>query len=250
MRFRALALAAAGLCGLAGSGFPQALEREKHAEAEARYRAGEEQMRAESFEAATVEFKAAVALDPSFVLAHYSLGQAYMALKRYPDAAQAYERCRDVLQHENGLDERARAALRRQREDEITELRRSMQRLGSGQIKGVDAEQETIKLEERVRLLENANQSGREERFQVPAEISLALGSAYLRGGQHPEAEQAYLDATKADPKMGAAWNNLAVVYLQTGRLDEARKALGRARKSGFAVNPRLEHDVEHPKGQ
>jgi Flp pilus assembly protein TadD len=82
----------------------------------------------------------------------------------------------------------------------------------------------------------------------MPAEISLALGSAYLRGGRHTEAEQAYLDATKANPKMGAAWNNLAVVYLQTGRLDEAGKALSRAKKAGFAVNPRLAHDVEQPK--
>jgi tetratricopeptide (TPR) repeat protein len=248
MRTRNLVLASVMLSTLAGWALPQALERERHAEAERHYQAGEEQMQAESFEAAAAEFKKAVSLDPSFVLAHYSLGQAYMALRRYPDAVSAYESCRDVLQHENGLDEKARGALQRQREDEITELRRSMQRMGSGQIKGVDAEQENIKLEERIRFLENANQSGRDERFQVPAEISLALGSAYLRSGQHPEAERAYVDATKADPKLGAAWNNLAVVYLQTGRLDDARKALGRAKKAGFTVNPRLEQDIEHPK--
>jgi tetratricopeptide (TPR) repeat protein len=250
MRFPMLAVTVAALSGLAPWTFPEALEREKHAEAETHYKAGEEQMHAESFEAAAAEFKRAVALDPSFVLAHYSLGQAYMALRRYSDAVAAYERCRDVLRHESGLDEKARAALERQRDDEIRELRRSMQRMGSGQIKNVDAEQENIKLEERIRILENANRSGREDRFQVPAEVSLALGSAYLRGGQHPEAEQAYLDATKVDPKLGAAWNNLAVVYLQIGRLDDARKALERARKSGFAVNPRLQQDIEHPKAK
>ena len=81
-------------------------------------------MQAESFEAAADEFKRAVALDPSFVLAHYSLGQAYMALKRYSNAVLAYERCRDVFQHESGLDEKARAVLERQRDDEISELRK------------------------------------------------------------------------------------------------------------------------------
>ncbi len=246
MRFWPLAISAVVLLGSAGPLLPEALEREKHAEAEGHYRAGEERMQAESFEEAAAEFQVAVGLDPSFVLAHYSLGQAYMALKRYPDAVAAYERCRDVLERENSLDERARAALQRQREDEITELKRSIQRVQSGQLKGgVDPDQETIKLEERIRFLENANQSGRDQRPEVPAEISLALGSAQIRAGHLPEAEAAYVEATKANPKLGAAWNNLAVVYMQTGRFLEADKALNRAKKAGFSVNPRLEKDIE-----
>jgi tetratricopeptide (TPR) repeat protein len=245
MRCWPLAISAVVLLGSAGPLLSDALEREKHSEAERHYRAGEERMQAESFEEAAAEFKTAVDLDPSYVLAHYSLGQAYMALKRYPEAIASYAECRDVLQHENSLDERARAALQRQREDEITELRRSIQRVQSGQLKGgVDPQQETIKLEERIRLLENANQSGRDQRPEVPAEISLALGSAQIRAGHLAEAEAAYLEATKADSKLGAAWNNLAVVYLQTGRPDEADKALNRAKKAGFAVNPRLEQDI------
>jgi pentatricopeptide repeat protein len=207
-------------------------------------------MQSESFEAAAAEFKAAVDLDPSYVLAHYSLGQAYMALKRYPDAVAAYEQCRDVLEHENSLDERARGVLQRQRDDEITELKRSIQRVQSGQLKGgMDPEQETIKLEERIRFLQNANQSGRDQRLEVPAEISLALGSAQIRAGHLSEAEAAYVEATKANPKLGAAWNNLAVVYMQTGRFDEAEKALRRAKKAGFAVNERLEQDIESHRG-
>jgi pentatricopeptide repeat protein len=244
MNCRTLALTAAVLWGLPGWVLPQALEKEKHAEAERHYRSGEERMQAESFEEAAAEFRVAVGLDPAFAMAHYSLGQAYMALRRYPDAVAAYEQCRDVLQHEVGLDERARAALERQRSDEIDELRRSIERVQRGQIKGVDAEHETIKLEERIRFLENANHSGREHRFQVPAEISLALGSAHVRAGQLAEGEAAYLEATKADPSLGAAWNNLAAVYSQTGRFDEAKRALGRAKKAGFSVDPRLEQDV------
>ncbi len=246
MRCASLALSAVLLLILPGRLLPQALQQVKHAEAVTHYRAGEQQMQAESFEEAAAEFRTAVGLDPTFVLAHYSLGQAYMALKRYPDAVAAYEQCRDVLEHETSLDARARAALDRQREDEITELRRSIQRVQSGQLKGgVDPQQETIKLEERIRFLENANQSGRDRRVEVPAEISLALGSAQVRAGHVAEAEAAYVEATKANPKLGAAWNNLAVIYMRTGRIEEAGKALERAKKAGFGVNPRLEQDIE-----
>ena len=45
-------------------------------------------------------------------------------------------------------------------------------------------------------------------------------------------------------PKSGEAHNNLAVVYLQTGRYDEAEKAVKAAEKTGFKVNPMLKEDI------
>ena len=40
------------------------------------------------------------------------------------------------------------------------------------------------------------------------------------------------------------AFNNLAVVYLMTGRVPDAAAALERAKKSGYAVHPQLERDI------
>jgi Flp pilus assembly protein TadD len=79
----------------------------------------------------------------------------------------------------------------------------------------------------------------------TPAELSLALGSAHFRSGSLPEAEREHLAAAGANPRLGEAHNNLAVVYMMTGRLDEAARALDRARKSGYKVHPQLEKDVK-----
>jgi Tfp pilus assembly protein PilF len=79
----------------------------------------------------------------------------------------------------------------------------------------------------------------------VPAWISLALGSAYFRAGKLADAEQEYKAAIAADPGTGEAHSNLAVVYLETGRYDEAEKAVKAAEKAGFRVNPQLKQDIK-----
>ena len=79
----------------------------------------------------------------------------------------------------------------------------------------------------------------------TPAWISIALGSAYFRGGSNPDAEREYLEVLKADPKLGEAHNNLAVVYLLTGREPQAEAEINAAEQAGFKVNPQLKEDVK-----
>ena len=79
----------------------------------------------------------------------------------------------------------------------------------------------------------------------VPAPLMLALGSAYIRNGQLGEAETSYKEAVQTDPKLGAAYSNLAVIYLKTGRYPEAKDAVRRAEQSGLLVNPALKADID-----
>jgi tetratricopeptide (TPR) repeat protein len=79
----------------------------------------------------------------------------------------------------------------------------------------------------------------------TPAWISIALGSAYFRSGAMSDAEREYLEALKADPKLGEAHNNLAVVYMLTQRYAEANAEVKAAEKSGFRVNPQLKEDLK-----
>ena len=60
--------------------------------------------------------------------------------------------------------------------------------------------------------------------MSVPSFVSLALGSAFFRLGRLADAEREYKATIAADPKTGEAHSNLAVVYLQTGRFDDAEK--------------------------
>ena len=82
----------------------------------------------------------------------------------------------------------------------------------------------------------------------VPAFVSLALGSAYFRAERLADAETAYKSAILADPTVGEAHSNLAVVYLETGRAADAEREVKAAEKAGYRVNPQLKDDIDRKK--
>jgi tetratricopeptide (TPR) repeat protein len=208
-----------------------------------RYRAGQELLTAERYEQAAAEFTAAIELDPMLAIAHYGLGQAYMPLKRYASAIQAFSGARDAYARLATLRQSDMLAAQRLLDDEMRELRDSLHRLRSGQIKnsGPALEQQ---LEQRLEELETMRKGRGTDRFQAPAEVSLALGSAYFRNGQAPDAEREWLAAVEVNPRLGEAHNNLAVIYLQTGRKKEAQDAVRAAERARFRVHPQLKEDI------
>jgi Tfp pilus assembly protein PilF len=227
--------------GLANSPLNQTQKRE---EAQRRFRTGEDNMHAEEFEKAALEFKAAIALDPLLILAHYNLGQSYMALKAYPAAVQAYLGCRDAVDQLNTLQQGDLVQRDRDIDDQVHELQDLIRRSRSEKGAERGNEHKMMMLEERIRVLEGVRGTGKDRHAQVPAELHLALGSAYYRQGALPDAEREYGEAVKADAKLGPAHNNLAVIYMMSGRYKEARVALQKAEKNGYPVNPNLKRDL------
>lgn len=208
------------------------------------FRAGLDKMREESWEEAEQQFRLAVRLDPLLAGAYYGLGQSRMALKRYPEAVQAFVGCRDTHLRLASLQVTDQALADQRRDDEIRELRESIRLFQSGTAKSAGPQNMILRLEARLAQLETERRRGSQS-AEVPAEVSLALGSAYFRNGQLPEAEQGYRDAVEVNAKMGEAHNNLAVVLMLTGRLDEAEKEVKAAEKAGFPVNPRFKDDLK-----
>jgi Flp pilus assembly protein TadD len=82
--------------------------------------------------------------------------------------------------------------------------------------------------------------------LSIPAYVSTALGSAYFRMGNLAGAEKEYKAAIEADGKAGEAYSNLAVVYMETGRLDDAEKSIKAAEKVGFKVHPQLKEEIKN----
>lgn len=244
-----LALAAPLLAVQGPTPAPDAIAKQNRVQALDHYRAGLARMRAESWPEAEQEFRAAVGLDPLFVMAHYGLGQTRMALKRYPEAAEAFLSCREAHHKLAALQQTDRALADQRREDEIRELQESLRLFQSGTVKASNVRSMTLKLENRLQQLESDRRRGIQT-IETPAEFSLALGSAYFRSGKLAEAEQAYRDAVKVNARMGEAHNNLAVVYMMTGRLEEAEKEMKAAEKAGYAVNPRFKDDLKRAKEQ
>ena len=209
------------------------------------YRAGNELLSAERFDQAAEEFRKAIDKDPLLALAHYGLGQAYMSLRRYASAIQAYIACRSAYQSLAGLAQTDQVNVDRQRDEEIRELREVIRALQSGRLKTTtnDPSQRILGLESRIRDLERLKQRNLDP-MRPPAEVSLALGSAYFRNGDQQDAEREWLVAVETNPALGEAHNNLAVIYLMSGRKKEAEAAIKAAERARFPVNPKLKEDI------
>jgi tetratricopeptide (TPR) repeat protein len=243
-----LACAVAAIMGLTGTAVAQTTDEISRRQALGHYRTGLELMFAERYAEAEREFSAAIALDPLLTLAHYGLGQSFMAQKRFTSAIYAFIGCRDAYGALAALYQRDVMASERRLDDERQELRDSVQRVRSGQIKGAGPAM-LHQLEKRLDELETMRRSRGRERLQTPAEVSLALGSAYFRNNQPRDAEREWLAAVSVNPRLGEAHNNLAVVYMLSGRKKEAEEAVKAAERARFRVNPQLKEDIRQLAG-
>jgi len=238
------ALCVGMLLTTAGTSASQVVDEISRRQAVERYRAGQEHMAAERYEQAVAEFTTATELDPLLTLAHYGLGQANMALKRYASAIQAFIGSRDAYTRIAALRQTNASEGNRRMDDEIDELRQSVNRVRTGQIKGA-TESTAMQLEKRLDDLERLRRERvRGEVTPIPAEVSLALGSAYYRNGQVPDAEREWLAAVRVNSNLGEAHNNLAVLYLTGGRKKEAENAVQAAERARFRVHPQLKADI------
>lgn len=219
------------------------------------YEAGLLQLRAESFEAAVKSFQQAIDLDASFDMAYYMLGRTHMALRNYVAATVALAKCRDLHQADatrqfTNKSERQRVVRDRIRDVEqlIEDTRRAADDPRNSTLRFTLLEQ-VRQFEERKRQLQDLERNDTlQSTNPVPAYVSLALGSAYFRSGKLQEAEQAYLATVAVDPKVGEAHNNLAVVYMETGRFEQAEKAVKAAEKSGLRVQQALKDEIQKRK--
>ena len=237
-----MALAALVL-SCAGAAAAQTTDEISRRQALERYRAGQELLVAERYEQAASEFRAAIELDPMLTLAHYGLGQSHMGLKRYASAVQAFAACRDAYARLAIMRQSDMLSVERRLDEELRELRESLARVRSGQIKNTGPALEQ-QLEKRIDELETMRKGRGTDRFHVPAEVSLALGSAYYRNNQPKDAEREWLAAVSVNPRLGEAHNNLAVLYLTTGRKREAEQAVRAAERARFRVHPQLKADI------
>jgi Flp pilus assembly protein TadD len=218
----------------------------QHTQAIERYRNGQELLRAEQYAKAVTEFSAAIELDPLLALAHYGLGQSYVALKRYASAIQAFVGCREAYRKIIAMREENRADAENRIDDEMRELQSMLSRIRGGQFKGY-GESTITQLEARIDDLRRMRQEPIKQ-FRTPAEVSLALGSAYFRNGDRDLAEAEWKAAIEVNPRLGEAHNNLAVIYMMTDRLELADRAVKAAEKAGYRVNPQFKRDLETKK--
>ena len=228
------------LCtALAGRADAQIADQVHRQQALQYFRAGQELLSGEQFEKAAEQFAKAVQRDGLLTVAHYGLGQSYMGLRRYATAAKAYRDCLEAFKTLHGLEQSHRFEVERQRDEEIRELRDNIRRMrqANNPLRATQAEARVDDLERQKTSIEAA--------FQPPAEVLLSLGSALFRNGDAAAAMTQWEAAIVSNPKLGEAHNNLAVVYMEAGRLADAERELKLAEKNGFRVNPQFKDDLK-----
>ena len=201
-------------------------------------RLGWDYMRSEQFENAVKAFQAAVEIDPAFEMPWYGLGRAHLALKQFVSATSALTRCRLYVSRPGASSHAQEAQRFRRIGSRIDEMirrcnrarKRCSGRISCGSCRTAPAD----------RGIHHARQQ-RTIETNVPAWVSLSLGSAYFRSGKLTDAEREFKAAVDADGRSGEALNNLAVVYPETERFALALSTIEAAKRTGFKVNPELE---------
>jgi tetratricopeptide (TPR) repeat protein len=213
------------------------------------YREGIEYLKSEAWDRAVVSFRNAIGTDSEFEMGYYGLGRAYLGLRQYPDAATVLTKCRDLYAAQGGRSFTNAQEAQRYRKDQMMELDEILRQYSTGPQTARTAE--TVRqLNERKRQLQETINRGTNLAIEntVPPYVSLSLGSALFRSGRLTDAEREYKATIAADPKSGEAFSNLAVVYLETGRIDEADRAVKAAERVGFKVHPGLKDDISKRK--
>ena len=207
------------------------------------YKEGLDHMRTERFAEAIKAFESAIAIDDSFDMAYYMLGRAHMAKRSYAPAVQALSKAKTIFSAEGIKQFQTKQEAQRHRQYRLLAIDDTLQQLRQ-QPQTPPVLAEIQRLEERKRQLEDVDRS-QDSTSGVPGFVSLALGSAYFRTGNLTEAEKAWREAVAADKRMGEAHSNLAVIYMETKRYDEAERAIKEAEKVGFRVNPQLKDEIK-----
>jgi tetratricopeptide (TPR) repeat protein len=240
MRLAAAIVTLVALCVPATAGAQQ-----RDPGAEAQYRNGLQLMSAEHWNEAAAAFSRAIDIDPKFSLAFYWLGRARIAGGQYVAAIAALQTCRELYLQESGSRASDQLAANTRRQDQLREIRDLIRERRRGPQNAAN-ERVINNLEMMQQDIESQLSSGSSMDFRltVPAFVSLSLGSAHFRKGDLVAAEEQYRAALDANPKMGEAHNNLAVVLMMTGRIADAEREAALAEKSGFRVNPDFKNQL------
>jgi tetratricopeptide (TPR) repeat protein len=216
-------------------------------QAQQRLKEGQRLMAEDDFEAAAKAFEEAAGLDPLLMMAHYGLGTARVGRKEYAAAVTAFEAARKAFHERAELNAERRFQSEGAREERIRRLKdliRSTTDFGTGSAAARQRTLEKQEWEAEVATLEAQQEAGHRPP-QVPPGLTLALGSAYFRTGRVADAEREYRAAIEAQPKLGEARVNLAVVLLMTGRAADAKEQVALAKKAKAKVPPGLEKDID-----
>jgi pentatricopeptide repeat protein len=205
------------------------------------------------------ELEAAISAFPAYSEAHFLLAKSHYLSRWYAEALPPMERAEAAWNDFAGLiaDARssqwaAQATRRRALQDQIAALQEDLSRSTvprPGTVAAPEQDRARIQnyisqLQHEIQEIDRGQSAPQQGSASMPAEYSFVHGNILLRMNRLDQAEQQYLRAIAANPKYGEAFNNLASLYYQAGRFEEARQVMQQARSRRLPVNADLERAV------
>jgi Flp pilus assembly protein TadD len=257
MRTAILAVAAALACPAAAAAQSTAATQPKAPksatleakQANLHYQQGWDAIHTEHWSEAVAEFQKTIEFDPDFNEAYYSLGRAHMGERQFTKAIAAYIKCRELYKAAGGQHFSNELEVKRHLEDRMLEVQMALNQTRTTGAQGTQTQQLRIReLQTKLNELKQAHDRSENVSMEtsVPFYVSMALGAAYFRNNQYPEAEREYKTALEANSGSGETHNNLAVLYLVTDRPELAQNEIKAAEQTGYKVNPGLKDDVSN----
>lgn len=191
-------------------------------------------------------FNKALELIPGYPEAHLGLGHIAMSEGRFEEALAEYTAAKTGYGGISDLMFKLESERFADAQREIRALQDRINVVNDPALKVSESTrtQTILQLEEKIRLLRAMEHPQAEQAHKPPAELFFHLGNAQFRLGRREEALASWEQCVAEDPKFPLVYNNLAIIYMQNGRLEEARQSLFKAEQLGVTVNPDLKADV------
>ncbi len=223
------------------------------------FQSGQQYLTAEKYMNAEKAFKDCLEHFPKYSYAHYALAQIYYQQQKYPPALTHIQEAKKSYDYIAKLGAAAQteyiSKLRDQKQKLREDIMRNKERLAFVKnhptMSREAKQQEIVNLEGFIRHAEHTVTRIQERTLtpiakgtDVPGGYYYVHGNVYFKVKRYKDALDQYLQAVKAEPTFGDAYNNIANLYFLARNYQKAMHYVNKAEKNGAEVHPNFKNDI------
>ncbi len=213
------------------------------------YLDGSKQFAKGNLEKAEAKLLAALEIMPAHADASFVMAQLQLKRKEFSGALAAITAAEKnysaISQFHNITYQQYLQDLRQKRQslqEQLGRMEDALRNVSSDQRGSVEEAMKGISLN--IQQIDFLLKSPIPDAIEVPAGYFYIHGNILYQMGMLDDAAARYQEALRLDPRLGSAYNNLALVSFSRGRYEEALNCLLRAEGAGVKINPEFKKTV------